>query len=285
MNFPPPATPDRQTTPNDDDALLAIVHDPTASADEVASAKELLITAHMPLVEHIARRYRDRGEPFDDLVQVGAIGLLKAIERFDTERGTALSTYATPTIVGEIKRHFRDRGWNIRIPRRLQELGMRIRSARADLTQSLGRTPTVAEIAAALGVDIEEVLEAMESAHAYAPVSLEVPTTDDGRPLDESLGSSDVGIALVVNRETLRPALATLAPRERKALVMRYFGHRTQSEDSWATAPSHRRPDPGLAGRDRARRSSVRHADRYRLAPRAGGLRWSVTGQNLASTS
>ena len=230
MNFPPPATPDRQTTPNDDAALLAIVHDPTASADEVASAKELLIAAHMPLVEHIARRYRDRGEPFDDLVQVGAIGLLKAIERFDTERGTALSTYATPTIVGEIKRHFRDRGWNIRIPRRLQELGMRIRSARADLTQSLGRTPTVAEIAAALGVDVEEVLEAMESAHAYAPVSLEVPTTDDGRPLDESLGSSDVGIALVVNRETLRPALATLAPRERKALVMRYFGHRTQSE-------------------------------------------------------
>lgn len=229
---PPNPTPPtrRLSTPEQDAALLAVVHDPAASDLDVAAAKEALVTAHMPLVEHIARRYRDRGEPLDDLVQVGAIGLLKAIERFDADRGTTLSTYATPTIVGEIKRHFRDRGWNIRVPRRLQELALKIRATRGDLAQALGRTPTVAELADALGVEVEDVLETMESAHAYAPVSLDVPTSDDGRPLDEALGTTDVGIALVVNRETLRPALAALAPRERKVLVMRYFGHRTQSE-------------------------------------------------------
>lgn len=229
---PPNPTPPtrRLSTPEQDAALLAVVHDPAASDLDVAAAKEALVTAHMPLVEHIARRYRDRGEPLDDLVQVGAIGLLKAIERFDADRGTTLSTYATPTIVGEIKRHFRDRGWNIRVPRRLQELALKIRATRGDLAQALGRTPTVAELADELGVEVEDVLETMESAHAYAPVSLDVPTSDDGRPLDEALGTTDVGIALVVNRETLRPALAALAPRERKVLVMRYFGHRTQSE-------------------------------------------------------
>lgn len=229
MSLPPPPT-RRISTPEQDAALLAIVHDPDAGTLDVAAAKEALVAAHMPLVEHIARRYRDRGEPLDDLVQVGAIGLLKAIERFDADRGTTLSTYATPTIVGEIKRHFRDRGWNIRVPRRLQELALKIRTTRGELAQALGRTPTVPELADALGVEVEDVLETMESAHAYAPVSLDVPTSDDGRPLDEALGSTDVGIALVVNRETLRPALEALAPRERRVLVMRYFGHRTQSE-------------------------------------------------------
>src|SRR6185295_17339391 len=132
------------------------------------AAAEELVRLHLPLVEHFARRFLNRGEPFDDLLQVGTIGLIKAIDRFDTERGVEFSTYATPTIVGEIKRHFRDRGWAIRVPRRLQELRLSITSATAELTQENGRSPTVSELAEHLGVNDEDVIEGLESSNAYS---------------------------------------------------------------------------------------------------------------------
>jgi RNA polymerase sigma-B factor len=213
-----------------DAELLAIVGDPTSDPDAVAVAREELVKIHMPLVGHIVRRFVDRGEAADDLMQVGSIGLLKAIDRFDASRGAGFATYATPTIIGEIKRHFRDRGWSVKVPRRLQDLGIKVRRTREDLTNSLGRSPTVAEVAEALDVSEDDVLEALESAQAYSSSSLEAPTDHDSRGIGATLGSDDVEISLVVDRETLRPALAALEPRQRQILVMRFFGHKTQSE-------------------------------------------------------
>ena len=136
---------------------------------------------HLPLVEHCARRFRNRGEPFEDLVQVGTIGLIKSIDRFDTDRGVEFSTYATPTIIGEIKRYFRDKGWAIRVPRRLQELRMQIGAATAELTQSLGRSPTPRELAEAIGCSVEEIIEGIESSNAYSTLSLDAADdSDDG---------------------------------------------------------------------------------------------------------
>ena len=136
---------------------------------------------HLPLVEHCARRFRNRGEPFEDLVQVGTIGLIKSIDRFDPDRGVEFSTYATPTIIGEIKRYFRDKGWAIRVPRRLQELRMQIGSASAELTQTLGRSPTPRELAEAIGCSVEEIIEGIESSNAYSTLSLDASDdSDDG---------------------------------------------------------------------------------------------------------
>lgn len=214
----------------DDGRLLAVVSDPDSTPAEVAAAREQLVQSHMGLVEYLARRYSDRGESFDDLVQVGSIGLLKAIDRFDPERGANFATYATPNITGEIKRHFRDLGWSVKVPRRLRELGVRLRIERERLTATLGRSPTVDELAAALMVTPEEVLEALDSAQAYSSASLDTPHSEDSQTLADTLGSEDVAISLVVDREALRPALAALEPRERKMLVMRFFGHRSQAE-------------------------------------------------------
>src|SRR5207247_4992621 len=138
-----------------------------------------LVELHLPLVEYLARRFRNRGEWLDDLTQVATIGLIKSIDRFDLERGVEFSTYATPTVVGEIKRHFRDKGWAVRVPRRLQELRLSLTTATAELSQRHGRSPTVHELAEKLGVSEEEVLEGLESANAYSTLSLDVPDTDD----------------------------------------------------------------------------------------------------------
>lgn len=213
-----------------DAELLATVADPEADPAAVARAREQLVELHMPLVAHIVKRFRERGESTDDLMQVGAIGLLKAIDRYDPSRGAGFATYATPTIVGEIKRHFRDKGWSVKVPRRLQELGLRVRRTREDLTTELGRSPTVAEVAEALGVEADDVVEAMESAQAYSATSLEAPSEHDSRGIGDTLGTEDVELSLVVDRETLRPALAALEPRQRQILVMRFFGHKTQTE-------------------------------------------------------
>jgi RNA polymerase sigma-B factor len=199
--------------------------------DRTQEIRHELIELHLPLVEHCARRFMHRGEPFDDLVQVGTIGLIKAVDRFDTERGVEFSTYATPTIIGEIKRHFRDKGWAIRVPRRLQELRMSISTATNDLSQTLGRSPTPREIAEHLEVSVEEVLEGLESANAYATMSLDVSNgEDDGPSWLDSLGEEDEGIEHVEIRESLRPLLAGLAPREQQILVLRFFRQQTQSQ-------------------------------------------------------
>lgn len=191
-----------------------------------------LVSLHLPLVEHLARRFRNRGEPHDDLVQVGVIGLIKAIDRFEPARGVEFSTYATPTVVGEIKRHFRDKGWSIRVPRRLQEMRLSLASATADLTQALGRAPTVGELAERLEVAEEEVLEGMESANAYSTLSLDAPETrgEDGPTMVDALGSDDKELEQVEYRESLKPLLAALDPRDRRILSLRFFHQMTQSQ-------------------------------------------------------
>ena len=194
--------------------------------------RDELVEGHLPLVEYLARRFAGRGEPLDDLVQVATIGLIKAIDRFDPERGVEFSTYATPTIAGEVKRHFRDKGWAVRVPRRLQELKLALTRATADLTQKLGRAPTVAELAEHLGLSEEDVLEGLESAHAYSTVSLDAPDSDedDGPAVADSLGMVDDALEGVEYRESLKPLLEALPPREKRILVLRFFRGMTQSQ-------------------------------------------------------
>ena len=210
-------------------ARLAATHSP---ATDRLRARGELVELHLPLAEHCARRFRHRGEPFEDLVQVGTIGLIKAVDRFDPERGVEFATYAVPTILGEIKRHFRDKGWAIRVPRRLQELRASIAGATSDLTQHLGRSPTPREVADRLGVTVGEVVEGTDSAHAYATVSLDAGTaSDDGAgSILEMLGATDDALHDVEMRESIRPLLESLPPRERQIVVMRFFRQMTQSQ-------------------------------------------------------
>ena len=191
---------------------------------ERARIRGYLVELHLPLVEYLARRFRNRGEWLDDLTQVATIGLIKSIDRFDLERGVEFSTYATPTIVGEIKRHFRDKGWAVRVPRRLQELKLSLTKAIGDLAQREGRAPTVSELAAHLQMSEEEVLEGLESANAYSTVSLDAPAVAD------SLGMVDDALEGVEYRESLKPLLEQLPPREKKILLLRFFGNMTQSQ-------------------------------------------------------
>ena len=196
-------------------------------------ARDSLVEQHLPLVEHLARRFRNRGEPYDDLVQVATIGLIKSVDRFDLERGVEFSTYATPTIVGEIKRHFRDKGWAVRVPRRLQELRLSLASATSELSQKQGRAPTVSELAAHLKISDEEVLEGLESANAYSTLSLDAGDSgsgDEPMPVSETLGVEDEGLEGVEYRESLKPMLERLPPREKKILMLRFFKNMTQSE-------------------------------------------------------
>ena len=194
--------------------------------------RDQLVELHLPLVDYLARRFRNRGEPLDDLVQVATIGLIKSIDRFDVERGVEFSTYATPTIVGEIKRYFRDKGWAIRVPRRLQEMKLALSRATAELSQRNGRAPTVAELAEHLDISEESVLEGLESANAYSAISLDAPEiTDENAPaVYESLGVVDEALEGVVYRESLKPLLDKLPPREKTILMLRFFGNMTQSQ-------------------------------------------------------
>jgi len=195
------------------------------------SLRDDLVTAHMGLAEYLARRFTNRGEPLDDLVQVAALGLLKAVDRFDPERGLEFSTYATPTIVGELKRHFRDKGWAVRVPRRVQELHLRLGSVVSQLSQELGRSPTIGEIAQSAAVSEEEVLEAIEAGHAYRFTSLDAPSgNDDEMSLSAELGSEDQGLIDSEHRVTLSPLIAQFPPRERMILHLRFFEGLTQSE-------------------------------------------------------
>jgi RNA polymerase sigma-B factor len=187
------------------------------------SARERLIARHLPLVRSLARRYAGRGEPLEDIEQVGAIGLIKAIDRFDLEREVSLATYATPNVVGEIKRHFRDKGWAIRVPRSLQELNARMSGAIDDLTGQLGHSPSVAEIAESLGTTPEEVLEALEVGSAYSALSLDAgPGSDDDNDPMDTIGAVDAEFDRSEDRVTLSPALQRLPDREREILRMRF---------------------------------------------------------------
>jgi RNA polymerase sigma-B factor len=196
-------------------------------------ARERLIEQYLPLVRSLARRYSYRGEQLEDLVQVGCIGLIKAIDRFDVDRGVELTTYATPNIIGEIKRHFRDKGWSIRVPRGLQELNVRLSHLIEDLTVQLERSPTIPELAKAAGVEEEEVLEALESGQAYATLSLSAPASgDDNSDLDplESLGRIEHEYEVSEDRAVLAPGLKILDDRERRILQLRFYEGLTQSQ-------------------------------------------------------
>ncbi|MCX3060186.1 RNA polymerase sigma factor SigF [Streptomyces beihaiensis] len=200
-------------------------------SQEYAELRNRLVRMHLPLVEHLARRFRNRGEPLDDLTQVATIGLIKSVDRFDPDRGVEFSTYATPTVVGEIKRHFRDKGWAVRVPRRLQELRLSLTTATAELSQLHGRSPTVHELAEKLAISEEEVLEGLESANAYSTLSLDVPDTDDESPaVADTLGAEDEALEGVEYRESLKPLLEDLPPREKRILLLRFFGNMTQSQ-------------------------------------------------------
>ncbi len=192
--------------------------------------RDALISDHLGLAIALARRFAGRGEAVDDLEQIATLGLLKAVERFEPERGLAFSTFATPTISGEIKRHFRDRSWSVRVPRALQELGLRLTATVADLTNDLGRSPTLDEIAAELDVDTEAVLEAMEANRAYATQSLDAQLPGDDRSLGDTIGSDEPGMDDVEVRMVVGDLLETLPEREQAILRLRFFEGLTQTE-------------------------------------------------------
>ncbi len=193
--------------------------------------RDELVTAHLRLATHLARRFDNRGVPLDDLIQVASLGLLKAVERFEPERGLEFSTFATPTVVGELKRHFRDKGWSVRVPRRVQELHVRLNVLVGELTQQQGRSPTISELALAARASPEEVLEAMEAAQAYRATSLDAPTHDDGGPGSaDSLSRDDDALFQVESKVVVDRLLATLAPREQLMVRLRFYEEMTQSE-------------------------------------------------------
>ncbi len=212
-------------------ALLAELHQLPPDSSARRTLRDRLVELHMPLVVYLARRFSGRNEPMNDLVQVGAIGLIKAIDRFDPGRGLEFSTYATPTILGEIKRHFRDTGWLIHVPRRAQELQTTLNAARADLSQELGRAPTVPELARRIEIDEETVLEALDAARAYSGVPLDVlAAPGESVPEHPMLGVVDEGFEQVEQRALLRKVIANLPEAEREILLLRFVANKTQTE-------------------------------------------------------
>ncbi len=204
----------------------------TAGTAEHTYVRDTLIELNLPLVRYASARFRSRNEPMEDIVQVGTIGLIKAIDRFDPERGVEFPTFAMPTVVGEIKRFFRDTSWSVRVPRRLQELRLALTKAGDELSQRLDRSPTVAELAVCLGVSEEDVVEGLAVGNAYTASSLDSsPGEEDGDgPLAERLGYEDLALEGVEYRESLKPLLAKLPPRERRIIMLRFFGNLTQSQ-------------------------------------------------------
>jgi RNA polymerase sigma-B factor len=191
-----------------------------------------VVAAWIPMAERLATRFRNRGEAVEDLKQVAALGLVKAVDRYDPERGTAFASFAVPTVVGEVKRHFRDHLWGLHVPRRVQELRNRVRAARNDLTQSVdGRGPTVREIADHAGLSEEEVLIGLEAIDSFSTMSLdaELPGSE-GYTLVDTLGLPDPGMDAVVDRESVKPCLRQLPERERTILYLRFFDDMTQSQ-------------------------------------------------------
>jgi RNA polymerase sigma-B factor len=207
------------------DAMAAL---PPAHPDRPA-LRGRAIEAWMPMANRLARRYANRGESLEDLTQAAAIGLIKAVDGFDPERGSDFASYAIPTILGEVRRHFRDRAWSMRIPRRLQELRIAISAAQSELTHDLQRAPTAADVATRLGVSEEEVLEALESGHAYRAIPLSTPTDDDtGLTVGDKLGFEEHGYELAELSVALPPAMAVLDDRERQIVMLRFYGNLTQ---------------------------------------------------------
>lgn len=192
-----------------------------------------IIERCLPLADHIALRYRNRGEPLEDLVQVARVGLMNSVNRFDIESGADFLAFAVPTMMGEVRRYFRDHGWSVRVPRRLKDLNFQLKKARDELSQQLGRAPTPGEIATHLGVEREEVLQATIAASAYSALSSDAPAhsgDDDGRAVSQRFGGLDANLDKVLDAETVRPLLAALPEREQTVLQLRFFANMTQTQ-------------------------------------------------------
>jgi len=201
--------------------------------DELPAARDELVRRHLPLARRLAARYHNPHEPFDDLTQVANLGLLNAVDRYDQERGVPFGAYATPTILGELKRHFRNTGWAAHVPRAAQELAQRVQRAVGELTEQHGRSPEVAELAEYLELDVEEVLEGLESAQAHYSDSLDAPIADsvpEPTTLGDTLGTVDDGYALFETASSLNDAIRLLPYLERRALTLRMRGDLKQSE-------------------------------------------------------
>jgi RNA polymerase sigma-B factor len=226
------------------------------------AAREELVQIFFPLVEYLSRRFRSRGEPLDDLVQVASIGLIKAIDRFEPERGVKFSTYAVPTIIGELKRHFRDTGWAMRVPRRLQERALLLRSVIADSYQELGRSPTVAEIGQRASLSDEDVLEAMDTMHAHSVESLDAPIDDDDNSSLSTLGSEDQMLEQLEGWADIAPLLRTLPERERLLLYYRFVVGMPQSQIAERLGISQMHVSRLLSRTLHTLRSAVRGVDR-----------------------
>jgi RNA polymerase sigma-B factor len=213
-------------------ALLTLLADLPKGGEDHTRVRGRLIEMYLPLAEYLARRFRNRGEPQDDLNQVANLGLIKSVDGYDVTRGAAFTSYAIPMIVGELKRHFRDKGWDVRVPRRLQELRLEITKVTGDLAQQLGRSPTIADLAKRLDVSEEEVIEGLDSAHAYRALSLQAPVAGEEATteLGDMLGDVDHDLENVEDREALRPLIGRLPVREQKIIAMRFFGNMTQSQ-------------------------------------------------------
>ncbi|MEK6438365.1 SigB/SigF/SigG family RNA polymerase sigma factor [Pseudonocardia sp. T1-2H] len=196
------------------------------------SLRDRLVTGFLPIAQHIARRFNHRGEPLDDLVQVATVGLINAVDRYSPEKGNDFFSFAVPTISGEVRRHFRDQGWSMRVPRRLKDLHVSINGVVSELSQGLGRAPKPSEIAERLGVPVSEVLEGLEASEAYRSSSLdEMLSSEQGSAtVGELVGEADAELDRVDFRQALRPVLSELPERERTIVMLRFFGNMTQTQ-------------------------------------------------------
>ncbi|MDV3126912.1 RNA polymerase sigma factor SigF [Mycobacterium sp. 21AC1] len=208
------------------------LRDLSADSREYARKREQIVQRCLPLADHIARRFDGRGEARDDLVQVARVGLVNAVNRFDVETGSDFVSFAVPTIMGEVRRHFRDNSWSVKVPRRLKELHLRLGAATAELSQRLGRAPTASELAAELEMDREEVVEGLIAGSSYNTLSIDTGGggDEDAPAIVDTLGDMDASLDQIENRESLRPLLAELPERERTVLVLRFFESMTQTQ-------------------------------------------------------
>jgi RNA polymerase sigma-B factor len=225
------------------------------------ASRDELTRRFLPLAEYLARRFSGRGESPDDLFQVASLGLLNAIDRFDPGRDVRFSTFAAVTIVGELKRHFRDKGWSVRVPRRLQEIALRVNQAVPALSQEIGRSPTIDEIAERIGASVEDVLEALDASQAYSTTSLDTPMSEGGSTPMEVLGGDDPSLAVLEEWAAVAPAVRKLPQRERTVLYLRFFRGLTQSEIADVIGVSQMHVSRILASTLRTIRSAVRDVD------------------------
>jgi RNA polymerase sigma-B factor len=229
------AKPERRGSRGEYDHLMPMLAEHAALPDgdpRRAELRDELVRGHLPVAQHIARRFSRRGEPEEDLEQVATLGLINAVDRYDPERGTDFLSYAVPTITGEVRRHFRDQAWAMRVPRRLKDLNVTLSAAMSQMSQTLGRAPTATELATNLNLPKEDVLEALEASNAYRSGSLDEMLVDDpdSGTVSDLLGEADAALDKVEYQQSLAPLLADLAPRERTIIMLRFFKNMTQSQ-------------------------------------------------------